>query len=112
MVSSRITNTGQGCFSTQRRERVYTETIQANPRSVVRYMRPCSIFDSSFSRYAHIMGVVVSEMSIETIIAVDSVMANSRNSRPTIPAMRRIGMKTAISDMLIEKMVNPISLEP
>ena len=58
------------------------------------------------------MGVVVSEISIETTMAVDSVMANSRNSRPTMPAMSRIGMKTAISDMLIDRMVNPISLEP
>ena len=58
------------------------------------------------------MGVVVREISIDTTMAVDSVIANSRNSRPTMPAMKRMGMNTAISDMLMERMVNPISLEP
>src|ERR1035438_9258099 len=58
------------------------------------------------------MGVVVSEISIDTMMAVDSVIANSRNRRPTMPAMRRIGIKTAISDMLMDKMVKPISFEP
>ena len=58
------------------------------------------------------MGVVVREMTIETRMAVDSVIANSRNNRPTMPAMNRMGMKTAISDMLMDKMVKPISLEP
>ena len=58
------------------------------------------------------MGVVVSEISIETTMAVDSVIANSRKSRPTMPAMSRMGINTAISDMLMERMVNPISLEP
>ena len=41
-----------------------------------------------------------------------SVTANSRNSRPTLPAMSRIGMKTATSDVLIESTVKPISREP
>ena len=45
---------------------------------------------------AHIIGVVVSETTIDTRMAVDSVTANSRNSRPTIPPMSRIGMNTAI----------------
>ena len=58
------------------------------------------------------MGVVVREISMETRMAVESVIANSRNSLPTMPAIRRMGMNTAISDMLIDKMVNPISLEP
>src|ERR1035437_8704122 len=58
------------------------------------------------------MGVVVSEINIEIMMAVDSVIANSRNRRPTMPAMRRIGMNTAISDMLMDKMVKPISFEP
>ena len=58
------------------------------------------------------MGVVVSEISIDTMMAVDSVIANSRKRRPTMPAMRRIGIKTAISDMLMDKMVKPISFEP
>jgi len=49
------------------------------------------------------MGVVVREMTIDTTMAVESVMANSRKRRPTMPAIRRIGMKTAIKDMLMEK---------
>ena len=65
-----------------------------------------------FSRCAHIAGVVVSEITIDTTIAVESVTANSRKSRPTIPPIIRIGMNTAISDMLIENTVNPISFAP
>ena len=57
-------------------------------------------------------GVVVSEMTMETTMAVESVMANSRKRRPTMPPISRMGMKTAISDMLIEKTVKPISLAP
>jgi hypothetical protein len=45
---------------------------------------------------AHIIGVVVSETASETtMIATESVTANSRNSRPTIPPISRIGMNTA-----------------
>ena len=57
-------------------------------------------------------GVVVSEMTIEMTMAVESVTANSRKRRPTIPPIMRIGMNTAISDMLMEKTVNPISCAP
>ena len=58
------------------------------------------------------MGVVVRDMSIDTRMAVDSVIANSRNSLPTIPAISKMGIKTAISDMLMEKTVKPISFAP
>ena len=61
---------------------------------------------------AHIIGVVVSDTSIDTAIANDKVTANSRNSRPTMPPIIRIGMKTATSEMLIETTVKPISLAP
>ena len=57
-------------------------------------------------------GVVVSETTIETRIAAESVIANSRNRRPTMPGIRRIGIKTATREMLIEKTVKPISLAP
>ncbi len=56
--------------------------------------------------------MVVSEISSETMIAVDRVMANSRNSRPTMPPIIRIGMNTAISEMLIDITVKPTSLAP
>jgi hypothetical protein len=61
---------------------------------------------------AHIIGVVVSEITIEMAIASDRVAVNSRNSRPTIPPMSRMGMNTATSDTLIETTVNPTSLAP
>ena len=40
------------------------------------------------------------------------VTANSRNSRPTIPPISKIGMKTATSEVLMESTVKPISREP
>src|SRR5258706_13868481 len=46
------------------------------------------------------------------MIATDSVTANSRNNLPTIPPINRIGMNTAISDVLIDSTVNPISFDP
>ena len=58
------------------------------------------------------MGVVVNDTTSETRIAIDSVTANSRNRRPTMPLISRIGMNTATSDRLIEMTVNPISLAP
>ena len=64
------------------------------------------------SNRAHIMGVAVREITIEIAIATDRITANSRKRRPTIPLIIRIGMKTAISEMLIESTVNPISWEP
>ena len=61
---------------------------------------------------AHIIGVVVSETTSDTAMATESVTANSRNRRPTMPPIRRIGMKTAISETLMETTVKPISLAP
>ena len=40
------------------------------------------------------------------------VTANSRNSRPRMPLMKRIGMNTAASETVIETIVKPISFEP
>ena len=45
-------------------------------------------------------------------MAVERTTANSRKRRPTTPAIMRMGMKTAISEMLMEKTVKPISLAP
>ena len=59
-----------------------------------------------------IMGVVVSDTSMDTRMADDSTTANSRNSRPTTPPIIRIGMNTAMREMLIETTVNPISRAP
>src|ERR1700722_17639856 len=58
------------------------------------------------------VGVVVSETRSETPIAMLSVTANSRNSRPTIPPINNSGMNTATSDTLMETTVKPISAAP
>ena len=66
----------------------------------------------SLSSRAHIMGVAVSEITIEIAIATDRITANSRKMRPMMPLIIRIGMNTAISEMLIERTVKPISCDP
>ena len=58
------------------------------------------------------MGVVVNDTTIETKIAADSTTANSRNKRPTMPPIIKMGMNTAIKEKLIDKTVKPISLAP
>ena len=58
----------------------------------------------------HIIGVSVSETTAEATTAMVSVSANSRNMRPTRPVMNSSGMNTAISDMVSEITVKPISL--
>ncbi len=45
-------------------------------------------------------------------MVIVTVTANSRNRRPTIPPISSSGMKTATSEMLIERMVKPISPAP
>jgi hypothetical protein len=45
-------------------------------------------------------------------MATDSVTANSRNSRPTMPPISSNGMNTAISDTLMDSTVKPISWAP
>src|SRR5579871_2826853 len=45
-------------------------------------------------------------------MAVDRVTANSRKRRPTMPVMSRMGINTAISDILIVTTVEPISWAP
>ena len=67
---------------------------------------------SGLSSQAHIMGVVVSEISSEISTAADSVTANSRNSRPVCPPMNSRGMNTATSDRLMESTVKPTSRAP
>ena len=51
-------------------------------------------------------------MTNETRMAVESVTANSRNNRPTMPPMSRIGVNTATNETLIERTVNPTSRAP
>ena len=65
-----------------------------------------------FSRKAHIIGVSVREITAETTTVSVSVIANSRNMRPTMPDMNSSGMNTATSEAVSEMTVNPISAEP
>jgi len=58
------------------------------------------------------MGVVVSENTSDSSTAALKVTANSRKSRPTIPPIARMGMKTAMSEILIDSTVKPISFAP
>jgi hypothetical protein len=58
------------------------------------------------------MGVAVRETTMEIRMAVERTTANSRKSRPTMPPIIRIGMKTAISEILMERTVKPISCAP
>src|SRR6266568_1513570 len=77
-------------------------------RNSLEGLRSCA----GFSSRAHIIGVALSETSKDTRIATESVTANSRKSRPTIPPMKRIGMNTAIREMLIESTVKLTSRAP
>ena len=58
------------------------------------------------------VGVMVSETTRDMTTATLRVTANSRNMRPTIPPIKRMGMKTATSDVLIDNTVKPISRAP
>ena len=58
------------------------------------------------------VGVSVSETTAETRMATLSVMANSRNSRPTMSPMKSSGISTAMSDTVSDTMVKPICSEP
>ena len=64
------------------------------------------------SSRAHIIGVVVSEITSDTAIATARVTENSRNRRPTMPPISRMGMNTAIRDRLIDSTVKPTSRAP
>ncbi len=75
-------------------------------------MRPCFDASRAFKKCAQSIGVVVSETTSETAMATESVTANSRKSLPTMPPINKIGVKTAISDRLIDSTVKPISFEP
>ena len=60
----------------------------------------------------HIIGVSVSETTPEIRIAETMVTENSRKSRPMTPGMKISGKKTAASEIVIERIVKPISAAP
>ena len=88
----------------------YPSSTLLKPRSLQAYSLPCLIPCPAIRTREHIMGVVVSEITIETRIAAERVIANSRNRRPMMPPISSSGMNTAISETLMEKTVKPISL--
>src|SRR6266404_974862 len=51
-------------------------------------------------------------MTSDIMIAADKVIANSRNSRPSIPPISRMGTKTATSERLIDSTVKATSRAP
>src|SRR6516225_7072120 len=55
------------------------------------------------------MGVSERDITPDTRIAAAIVTANSCISRPTMPPMKRMGMKTAASDTVIDTIVKEIS---
>ena len=57
---------------------------------------------SACTKCAQIIGVTVSDTTVETTMANTSVTENSRSRRPTTPSMNSSGMKAATSDTLIE----------
>ena len=61
---------------------------------------------------AQSIGVSVSDTNPETRIAAAIVTANSWNRRPTMPLMNSSGMKTAVSEIVIDRIVKPISFDP
>ncbi len=62
--------------------------------------------------WPHIIAVSVSEMIAEATMAVLSVTANSRKSRPMIPPMNSSGMRTATSETVSDTIVKPICFDP
>ncbi len=56
---------------------------------------------------AHIIGVTVNETTPDIRITTVTVTANSRNRRPMIPSISRIGINTAMSETVMEMMVKP-----
>src|SRR5450830_1802459 len=58
------------------------------------------------------MGVVVSEITKDTMTATDMVTANSRNSLPMSPPIMSKGINTATSEILMETTVDDTSREP
>ena len=65
-----------------------------------------------FRNSEHKTGVRVSEMNAEAMTATETVTANSRKRRPMMPLMNKSGMNTAISEKVIEIIVNPICPAP
>ena len=60
----------------------------------------------------HSIGVSVSETTPEMSTATMMTTPNSRSRRPRMPPMKSTGMNTATSDIVIDTIVKPTSLDP
>ena len=60
----------------------------------------------------HNIGTTVKETMADTKIAKETTTANSLNSRPIGPDIKKRGINTAIKEIEIEIMVKPTSLLP
>ena len=60
----------------------------------------------------HNIGVKLIDTKPDTRMATLIVTANSCSSRPTMPPMKSTGMKTAVNDSVIERIVKPTSFDP
>ena len=58
------------------------------------------------------IGVSVNETNSETAIANEAVKPNDDMKRPTMPAMKPTGRKTASSDSVVAVTARPISFVP
>ena len=58
------------------------------------------------------MGVRLRDRKPESRMAAVMATANSRNRRPRMPSMKRMGMKTAAREIVIDRTVKPISRLP
>ena len=83
-----------------------------NTDSLARYSLPWLSSCGRLRSREHIIGVNVSDTTIEIKMATDNVTANSRNNRPTMPPIIRMGINTAINDRLIDITVKPTSFTP
>jgi len=61
---------------------------------------------------AQSIGVRVNDTTAESRIVTLSVTANSRNRRPVMSPMNKSGIRTAMSEIVSEMMVNPICSAP
>ena len=112
MVAARSSIIRREWRSAHERLASYSASIHWNTRSLAVKRRPGRFSPRGFSSRAHIIGVAVSDTASDTRIATESVTANSRKRRPTIPPMSRMGMNTAISEKLIDSTVKLTSFAP
>src|SRR5262245_15366640 len=90
----------------------YNLSQLANTRSIALYIDPCFCVCGGLRNRLQSIGVRLIDTNPDTRIATPIVTANSCSNRPTTPPMKRTGMNTAVSEAVIDRMVNEISFDP